>query len=331
MLNRKRNYSIDLLKTLSIFGVVYIHASGLGICSSKLQEYVKALFRFGVPCFVVIWAYFMEKGYVKNKGFEYDFLLSKFKKFLKIYLFWTSIYFFIKVNWQTLDFKSFLFSHLVYGWMGQYFLLLLLQFTMFYSIIRYTYKYKYLRTLLTVLVLLIFFIRTFYSDYLPFYILKLSYVPFIYWLPYAYLGLSLVNKKNNFFKQSYLLLVMLIPIEYMIFMRYNINYLVYVTMGTLIGSMILTIFAIKNSISFKNHFLIKLVEFIGKNTMTIFLINPLIVILLKNLIKNFNISFTCDYKILLIIFPFLSTSIIVGICLSLIPVIKYLKLNGHIN
>lgn len=56
-----RSISIDILKAAVIYGVVFIHSTGLLGCESAVSNWFQSQFRFGVPCFVVAWAYSCRK------------------------------------------------------------------------------------------------------------------------------------------------------------------------------------------------------------------------------------------------------------------------------
>jgi peptidoglycan/LPS O-acetylase OafA/YrhL len=60
---KNRNFPADLLKAIAIFGVVFVHGNGLFGCSSFFSEIMTWMFRIGVPCFIVLWAYFFAKSY----------------------------------------------------------------------------------------------------------------------------------------------------------------------------------------------------------------------------------------------------------------------------
>jgi surface polysaccharide O-acyltransferase-like enzyme len=69
MNNATRILSADLLKTVSIAGVVFIHGATTFGCNSEFSKTMSNLFRFAVPCFFIMWAFFFEKSY-SNKTKE---------------------------------------------------------------------------------------------------------------------------------------------------------------------------------------------------------------------------------------------------------------------
>lgn len=61
-----RQTHLDVLKSFSIIGVIFIHGGMLIGCNSFVAETLAHLFRFCVPVFIIIWAYFLEKSLQKN-------------------------------------------------------------------------------------------------------------------------------------------------------------------------------------------------------------------------------------------------------------------------
>lgn len=53
-----RNFSLDLLKALSIFGVVFIHSSEVIKGNIFVINFFSNIFRFSVPCFLIVWSFF---------------------------------------------------------------------------------------------------------------------------------------------------------------------------------------------------------------------------------------------------------------------------------
>ena len=61
----QRNLNADILKSISIFGVVFIHASSI-FGEFDIMLFFRDMFRFAVPCFIILWAFFFEKSYDKK-------------------------------------------------------------------------------------------------------------------------------------------------------------------------------------------------------------------------------------------------------------------------
>ena len=85
-----RHHTSDILKTASIFGVVYIHSYSR--YDNLWTEMLSDLFRIAVPCFIILFAYFFEKSILKGKGFKYIF--SRFSHMLLVFVAWSTIYLF---------------------------------------------------------------------------------------------------------------------------------------------------------------------------------------------------------------------------------------------
>lgn len=133
-----RHFAPDLLKAIAAIGVVYIHGAIIFGTTSIFQKSIEYLFKFAVPCFLIIWAYFYEISYSKRKGKErIKYTISKFKHLLYIYLIWGTIYFFLTVDWNTITSIKIITKHFLgYGWSGQYFLLILFQLFILFPILR---------------------------------------------------------------------------------------------------------------------------------------------------------------------------------------------------
>lgn len=318
-----RSLSADLIKTLSIFGVVFIHGSGLLGTKSDFQMYIASLFRFCVPCFIIIWAYFFERSYHKKepKG-QRKYIINKFLHLFMVYILWSLMYFFVLVDWETFTLKDLATKYFSgYGWSGQYFFIILFQLLLFYPIIRWIYSNK-LTLYISVIIISILYIIYGYFDYLiPGIISKLGDRPFVFWIPYVFVGIALTRQKIRMFNIFWILTLLLIPLESSFF---GFDRSAYINPSVLISSIILCITILPKSIKPNANFS-KIISFIGKNTMIIFVVNPIVIILLNSIIPNHIFSNTIFLKVTM---PFASTSIIISICLKINLIIDKVKLNG---
>lgn len=326
-----RSISADFIKAISIFGVVFIHGSYLLGCVSKISETFLASFRFGVPCFILLWAYFFEKSYAKKDNKERRaYILGRLKHLIIVFCIWSIIYFLILADFSTISISKVFTTHFSgYGWSGQYFFIILFQLLIFYPIIRFVYDKPLLRYGTLAVVLLLYVLSGYFYDRLPGFFQKISYRPFIYWLPYVYTGLYMARttatKKLPLISA---LAVLLIPAEYYFFQRYNISHSDYITPGILIGSTLFCVGIMQNDFNIKSKAAYNAIAYLGSNTMIVFVCNPLLILgfaaLFSTGIQDCNIA-------LQIVLPFLPVIIITLACLAIGIILKKIKLDKYLS
>jgi surface polysaccharide O-acyltransferase-like enzyme len=225
-----RSVSIDILKGIAIFGVVFIHSAGLLGCNSDISEMLRSLFRFAVPCFVVVWAYFVEKSLmVKDRPQQFQYLKQRFVHLFMVFMLWSTVYFLISVNWVTLTpVKLFTTYFSGFGWGGQYYFIILFQLLILFPSIRKVYVRKNLAVSIFLILVLLYFV--FAYQHMPSLVDTLGYRLFIYWIPYVVVGIWLARRQTTeetdkwqkelaiitnrlFTSKWWLLIVLLIPFE----------------------------------------------------------------------------------------------------------------------
>jgi surface polysaccharide O-acyltransferase-like enzyme len=325
-----RSISADLIKAVSIFGVVFIHGSSLLGTNSDFQTYVSDFFRFCVPCFIIIWAYLFEKSYQKKKYDERKkYILSKFRHLFTVFFIWSSLYFLFLVNWDTITLTKVITTHFSgYGWAGQYFFIILFQLLFLFPIIRKLYNYKLIYYIFIIILFIIYLYYGYFYNTIPDIIKKIGDRPFIFWLPYVFIGISIANLKIKKISIFNVFILFLIPLESFILNYLKYKHDAYITLGVLIESIIVSTALVQNPIKIKSERISNIITYIGKNTMTIFVANPIVILLLnlvipKNLFPNL--------MLLQILLPFLSSFIILCTCLGISAVINKSKLNGILN
>lgn len=286
-----RNINADLIKTISIFGVVYIHAySILGEITGL--HFFEDLFRFSVPCFIILWAFFFEKSYSKKtKPEQKNYIFIRFIYLLRVFTIWSILYFLLTVEWESLTVAIFFSKHFLgNGWSGQYFFIILFQLILIYPVIRKIYTIKLLRILIIIISIILYMFFEFYFNLVPQIFQKLGYRPFYFWLPYVFLGIGLARNKIGTVSSWLILSPILIGIELFIIKKLGLDYLSYITLGTLSFSMLFCISGLKRAASknldkFKGQ-----IKFIGSNTLIVFVSNPLIIIIINKIIQETNIN-----------------------------------------
>ena len=283
MTTSKRLIGIDFLKSISIFGVVFIHSRNDNIISEITSE----LFRVAVPLFIVFFSYFLEKNLssVSTKKEYNDILKQKFFLLFLPYAFFTILYFFILNDLSLIKPRELITGYWSgYGWSGQYFFIVLFQLILVFPLLQKIVNVKliYIITISLFLYLIMSYIFWNLS-----FVGKLSDRIFIYWLPYAILGILLyrnIDLFKNIANKLILFTIFLIPTEFFIFNYFNIVHSSYVLVSILVSSSLIAIYFIVNENIIKKYlpdYLKKLSIYISNKTLGIFVLNPLFIFLLK--------------------------------------------------
>ena len=278
-----RIIGIDFLKFISIFGVVFIHARNENI----IPEIISEFFRVAVPLFIIFFAYFLEKSLskVSTKKEYYNILKQKFFLLFLPYAFFTILYFFILNDLSTIKPRELITGYWSgYGWAGQYFFIILFQLILIFPLLQKIVNIKLVY--ITVVSLFLYIIMS-YAFWDLSIVSKLSDRIFIYWVPYAILGVLLyrnIDLFKNISNKFIIFSIILIPIEFFIFNYLNIVHSPYVIFSVLVSSSLIAIYFIVNEniikISLPNYLKI-LSIYISNKTLGIFVLNPLFIFLLK--------------------------------------------------
>jgi len=326
-----RNASADILKVLSIFAVVFIHGSFLISDSATvnnsdyLQKYVTVALRFCVPVFIFLWAFFTERTIIK-KGVGAP--LSRLFKLLIPFLFWSMLYFLYTYDFNNLHITTIITKHWVgYGWSGQYYFIILFQLIILFGIIRKLAIMLIKCPGIIVICSIVIFALITYTKWFQYGIIsKLSYRPFIYWLPYVCLGIQQAHR--NIFKYSIdirwgLLSLGLICVEVYFFDPDLAN--LYLLPSVFLCSMIL-LSSICSKLTYGSlpSTLRWGVQKLSNSTLGIFCLNPLIILILSPLLK-FEGSLPQILRLPFLL-PLISTLIIISLCLLIIYLLKKIRL-----
>jgi surface polysaccharide O-acyltransferase-like enzyme len=282
-----RNRNADLLKTISIFGVVYIHGSSL-LGGGDILNFIRENFRFAVPCFIILWSYFFDKSYKKKTEKEKtNYIFNRFIHLFRVYFIWSLLYFILTVNWEQLTFQTLFTTHFLgYGWAGQYFFIIIFQLLFLFPVLKKTYQINFIRISIITILTLIYILYGYSYELFPSFIKKIDLRPFIYWIPYVYFGIYLNTSKLPKSKAIIILLPLFIGIEFLILNQLDKEYSYYITPITLIVSILFTINILNLKLETFNKKTEKLIEFIANNTLVIFISNPLFVIIAKKILST---------------------------------------------
>ena len=264
----------DALKAIAIFAVVYIHAS---IPNDATAVIVKT-FRFCVPIFIIVWAYFQERSYLRQSSWRAN-LPNKLLVVLLPFVVWTVIYSVIQRGLPSGGVLSYLSREWAgYGWSGQYFFLILLQLIVLFPLLRQIKVSQALLVSIFIAYALVFALLN--AATLPSWFVKISYRPFIYWLPYVALGIYFARHRDVCLPKTAGVVGLSIIVLEALFAWPNPGFDDdYAKPGVLIGSALIAACVLNRAepVGPRQSLLTRLIFLVGGSTMGIFLLNPLVV------------------------------------------------------
>jgi hypothetical protein len=271
----RRAFAPDALKAFAIFGVVYIHCRNLAGESPPI-EILGEMFRISVPLFIIVWAYFQERAYLAG-GSPWSIIPSRFTGLVVPFLAWSFLYLLLTADWSTLTLRMAVTRHwLGSGWSGQYYFIILFQLILVFPLVRRLPAGALSLGLTFGLFALAFAAADLFSW--PSWVAKLSYRPFLYWLPYVVLGIHLARRPDRPLPRGAAVLgALLIVAEAGLFWPQAGFDSGYAKPGVLIGSgLVAAAFLNREPVPGRvSEALRPAILLIGRNTMGIFLINPL--------------------------------------------------------
>jgi surface polysaccharide O-acyltransferase-like enzyme len=324
--------SPDILKAIAILSVVFIHGSSLipyrvlgpDFTPSELGLGARAL-RFCVPIFIFLWAYFSEKSTLKRGP---ESMLPRLRKLAIPFIFWSLVYMLLTANFKHLGIGSVMSKHWSgYGWSGQYYFIILFQLIILFPIIRFiTHKISGFLPVIYIVSILFYCVLTYSGIFNISVVSKINDRLFIYWIPYVVLGILYANKSIFRFSAPLIVagvLLTIIPLEiYWLHPKSTINYL----LPSIFICTLLLVSTMEAKLTYNNlpNWLSKLVHSLASQTLGIFCLNPLIIILLKPLIKS--LGYSMQFPGASIFSALLSTSLITVLCILTIQLLKKIKL-----
>lgn len=326
-ISSSRSISADLLKALSIAAVVFIHSSLLLPTHSIYSEFLLPSLRFCVPVFIFLWAYFAEKAIDKRKS-EINYLFNRFYLLIIPFIFWSVVYYFLTATTYKSSLTSIATKYYAgYGWSGQYYFIILFQLLiLFFAVRRFSHRLTGFPILIVIASILFYTALSYSSLFNNEIISKIGCRPFFYWLPYVVLGV--IYKRNNFFPNDKLFIVIaflspiIISIEFYYFHPITEAYL---TPSVFISSILLLTSCLNSPLNFirNNRAASRIIDVVSRNTLGIFCLNPLIILLLSYFPISFNALGLANHHILL---PLVFTPLTIAACLGLVYLLKRLKL-----
>ena len=328
-----RNNYVDLLKTIAIFGVVWIHGCWLLGGTPLLREFVSDIFRFAVPAFVVTWAYFFELGIQRRRERLVPYATARFKHLFVVFTFWSVIYFALNADWNNLTLLSSVTKHWSEtGWSGQYFSIVLFQLVLIFPFLSYMFNHPVLRSIALVFCLMVYGWVGYFEWSVPPVILKFGYRPFVYWIPHVFLAIYLTRTESKPISFLAVCMLLIIPLESYFLKGNGMTHLPYVTTGILISSLIATVPFLTQHSREQPKAAQSFISFVGGNTMTVFVVNPLVIMLLNKIALQEKTSRFIMHGVLFdCALPFVSTCLVLLLSLSIATIINKTPFKGVVN
>ncbi|WDF57465.1 acyltransferase family protein [Mucilaginibacter sp. KACC 22063] len=271
--------------------VVFIHGSHtipftLTAFDRKIDlQHSQDLFRFCVPVFIFLWAYFQEISFIKRGEMQ---TMKRFYKLFVPFIFWSLVYFFLTADAKGLSIVKIVVKYWTgYGWSGQYYFIILFQLLLLFPVIAsIARKVSAIVSLEVIFIVSIaFYAFLAYSNWFELKIFnQISNRLFVYWLPYIFIVVAYARGKRFKLNPSIfvsLLSLLLILIEAS-FIKTTDPYL---RPSVFICSIFLSVAFINPNVNY--NFLPKSISnichVIAQNTLAIFCLNPLIIITLSKL------------------------------------------------
>ena len=278
-----RHWNADLLKVISIIGVVYVHVSGRLSADPSLIPDIQSFCRFCVPAFIILFAYFTEFSSRSSEGLRYH--TSRIRSLLIPFFFWSVLYFLIEANWSKLTPSTLLTTHFSgFGWAGQYFFIILFQMILLFPLLQKLAGNRWTAygTILATVPLFIWL--GYFPETSPPALQSLSLRPAPYWFAYGIIGILAARGKIPVIPAWTLPLVLLLPLENHLLSDAGIRSDPYLRPTVFLGSGIVTLaFLSKTQFSIGNiPWVSKTVKIIAPHTMGIFVLNPLFTIAIRS-------------------------------------------------
>lgn len=302
-----------------MFGIVYIHSSYLMDGNNVFSKWVVDMSRVGAPIFLTLWAYFIEKSLLRRED-KKSYIIKRFIGFVRVFLLWSTLYFFITVDWSNLTLpKLFTTYYSGYGWSGQYFFILLLQFSLLISVFRFLANNN-TRLIISMVVFTVIVVIWSYELYPVSELMrKMGNRPFIFSSICVLGGIGLARIDTKF-NPLLIITVILLPVEVYFTEKNGIELQAIVSPLKewvaifVVGGVMSLEGTFEMSSSFRNLF-----HWVGKHTMAVFVLNPLIIRLLSPVfesIRNMGLHFDN------VLFPFILAILVFSICLGMSWVVQ---------
>jgi peptidoglycan/LPS O-acetylase OafA/YrhL len=261
-----RDLHADYLKAAAIVGVVCIHA-GLPF---------EDVYRFGVPVFIGLWAYYLEKALARRSPETHvAYLGQRLVELAVAYIAWTLLYIekFYEGRWDATPLHTIVGGWFGgYGWSGQYYFVILFQLTLLFPLMR-----RWVAEAPTLPVIAAGVALNVAACYWLFEHRWISAVGdrlFIYWIPYVAMGIALA--RGEFSRKSGLAIVAVLllfaaPLESKLFTEHSAYLSVTVTIASLL--LLMSAVAADRAGPQQPTIVGRAIAFVGRNTFAIYVAN----------------------------------------------------------
>ena len=263
-----RDLHADWLKAAAIVGVVCIHA-GLPFHD---------VFRFGVPVFVGLWAFYLEKALARRRPETHlRFMMQRMVELAVPYLAWTLLYIekFYASRWSATPLHTIVGGWFGgYGWSGQYYFVILFQLTLLFPLLR--------RCVAQVPTLPVIVAGVALNVLAGYWLLEQRWIGavgdrlFIYWVPYVVMGIALARgqfRNTPGLVMVAVLLLLVAPFE----TDSSFEHSAYLASSVTIASLLLLVAAVAADraapVRRNPGLAARAVAFVGRNTFAIFVGN----------------------------------------------------------
>ena len=189
----KRDFATDLIKTCAIIGVICIHCRHL--VDDESTRYMDWVSRCAVPAFIILWAIYTERALLKGKK-ALNYLSKRLLNVSLVFICWSVFYLLLKESWSMPSIQAWLIRHFSGGaWAGQYFFILLIQLMVIYPLLRLTYEKRFMRNSILIGSVILYLAMGYAHSVFPDSIHRLKFRPFIYCVPYVYLGIAIARNQ----------------------------------------------------------------------------------------------------------------------------------------
>lgn len=268
----------DALKAFAIFGVVLAHSHGVFGGASIGDWACDSVFRFSVPSFIIMWAFFFERGYARQLKAS-PFVRGRFFALFLPYAFWTLLYTGPDIIRDGPSVRELLTGYWSgYGWAGQYFFIILFQLILLFGCLR-VLTVRHLKWILVGGV-------AFYS--VSVWLLTTSPTarqlwsrPFLYWVPCVQLGVWLARSNGDGAMRvafpTVLAALVALAAEAVAFNRHGLPP-GYETPAAWLASAAMVIFFLNGDFGRAGKPLtgFSVLSYVGRNSMGVFCVNPLV-------------------------------------------------------
>lgn len=291
-----RDLRFDFVKGISILGVIYVHFAPLACANDLFVRAVIYISRLSVPFFVVIYCFFLE---IKIKGSGDNVCAQRQKQLFASYILWSIIYFCISADFYHLYHNP---QKIItgfwwgYGWPGQYFFLILFQINIVFPFVRRVFLNRGFEILVLLVSCIIYLYISYYE--VSSIVEKLGSAPVIYWLPYVGLGVILANMYVNGKVVNMRICIYRIPLGIIIIgfvLAERFSYPVYSHFPYFFVMVLLATYIILPLVLLcpgrtmqRFGWVDEIIHKLGKNSMAIFVMNPLLLYLLSPYAQNLN-------------------------------------------